>query len=116
MEMDLEILVEQAHRIGAHTQWGKDFDVAALADEFAAVLRSELDYTHEGRALDRFRAAFEDDARRRLPGGLLGPHLEPRAHHGLRGRDARDRARGRAAWRASTASASSSSASPPTSA
>jgi ubiquinone biosynthesis protein len=60
MEMDLEILVEQAHRIGAHTQWGKDFDVAALADEFAAVLRSELDYTHEGRALDRFRAAFED--------------------------------------------------------
>jgi ubiquinone biosynthesis protein len=61
MEMDLEILIEQAHRIGAHTQWGKDFDVAALADEFAAVLRSELDYTHEGRALDRFRAAFEDD-------------------------------------------------------
>ncbi len=60
MEMDLEILVEQAHRVGAHTQWGKDFDVAALADEFAAVLRSELDYTHEGRALDRFRAAFED--------------------------------------------------------
>ena len=59
MEMDLEILVEQAHRVGAHTQWGKDFDVAALADEFASVLRSELDYTHEGRAMDRFRAAFE---------------------------------------------------------
>jgi ubiquinone biosynthesis protein len=60
MEMDLGILVEQAHRVGAHTQWGKDFDVAALADEFAGVLRSELDYTHEGRALDRFRTAFED--------------------------------------------------------
>ena len=89
MEMDLEILIEQAHRVGAHTQWGKDFDVAALADEFAAVLRSELDYTHEGRAMDRFRAAFEDDAGRRLPGRLLGPHLEPRAHHGLRRRDAR---------------------------
>ncbi len=68
MELDLEILVEQAHRIGAHTQWGKDFDVAALADEFAAVLRSELDYTHEGRALDRFRAAFEDTPEVAFPG------------------------------------------------
>jgi ubiquinone biosynthesis protein len=60
MEIDLEILVEQAHRLEAHSQWGKDFDVGALATEFADVLRSELDYTHEGRALDRFRAAFED--------------------------------------------------------
>jgi ubiquinone biosynthesis protein len=60
MEIDLEILVEQARRLEAHTQWGKDFDVGALATEFADVLRSELDYTHEGRALDRFGAAFED--------------------------------------------------------
>ncbi len=60
MELDLEILVEQAHRVQAHTQWGKDFDVAGLAEEFATVLRSELDYTHEGRALDRFNAAFAD--------------------------------------------------------
>ena len=60
MEIDLEILVEQARRLEAHTQWGKDFDVAAIAAEFADVLRSELDYTHEGRALDRFRAAFAD--------------------------------------------------------
>jgi ubiquinone biosynthesis protein len=60
MEIDLEILVEQARRLEAHTQWGKDFDVGKLATEFAEVLRSELDYTHEGRALDRFRAAFAD--------------------------------------------------------
>lgn len=60
MEIDLEILVEQARRLEAHTQWGKDLDVGALATEFADVLRSELDYTHEGRALGRFRAAFED--------------------------------------------------------
>ena len=60
MEIDLEILVEQAHRLEAHTQWGRDFDIGALAREFADVLRSELDYTHEGRALDRFRAAFAD--------------------------------------------------------
>jgi ubiquinone biosynthesis protein len=60
MQIDLEILVEQARRLEAHTQWGKDLDVGALAVEFADILRSELDYTHEGRALDRFRAAFED--------------------------------------------------------
>ena len=94
MEMDLEILLEQAHRIGAHTQWGKDFDVAALADEFASVLRSELDYTHEGRALDRFRAAFEGDSDVVFP-AVYWDHTSSRVlDHGLRRRDARDRARG----------------------
>jgi ubiquinone biosynthesis protein len=68
MEIDLEILVEQARRLEAHTQWGRDFDVGALATEFADVLRSELDYTHEGRALDRFRAAFADTPDVTFPG------------------------------------------------
>jgi ubiquinone biosynthesis protein len=68
MELDLGILVEQARRLEAHTQWGKDFDVGALATEFADVLRSELDYTHEGRALDRFRAAFADTPEVTFPG------------------------------------------------
>jgi ubiquinone biosynthesis protein len=68
MEVDLEILVEQARRLEAHTQWGRDFDVGALATEFADVLRSELDYTHEGRALDRFRAAFTDTPEVSFPG------------------------------------------------
>ena len=62
MELDLEILVEQARRIGTHTQWGKDYDVAALAEEFAGVLRSELDYRHEARAMERLGAAFVDDS------------------------------------------------------
>jgi len=61
MELDLEILVEQARRIGAHTQWGKDYDVAALAEEFADVLRSELDYRHEARAMERLGLAFADE-------------------------------------------------------
>ena len=68
MEIDLGILVEQARRLEAHTQWGRDFDVGALAAEFADVLRSELDYTHEGRALDRFRAAFADTPEVTFPG------------------------------------------------
>ena len=61
MEIDLEILVDLGRRISAHTQWGKDYDVSALAQEFADVLRAELDYTHEGRSMDRFREAFADD-------------------------------------------------------
>lgn len=60
MEIDLEILVEQARRLETHTRWGKDFDIGAVATEFADVLRSELDYTREGRALERFGAAFAD--------------------------------------------------------
>ena len=61
MDIDLEILIDQAHRLAVHTQWGKDFDVASLAEELASILRSELDYRHEGHALDRFREAFADD-------------------------------------------------------
>ena len=61
MDIDLEILIDQAHRLAAHSQWGRDYDVASLAGEFASILRSELDYRHEGRALDRFRAAFAED-------------------------------------------------------
>ena len=61
MDIDLEILIDQANRLAVHTQWGKDFDVASLAEEFASILRSELDYRREGRALDRFRAAFAED-------------------------------------------------------
>lgn len=61
MEIDLEILLDLGRRIGAHTQWGKDYDVAALAQEFADVLRAELDYTHEGRSIDRFRDSFASD-------------------------------------------------------
>lgn len=67
MEIDLQILVDLGRRVTAHTQWGKDYDVAALTQEFADVLRSELDYTHEGHAMDRFRDAFADDQRVVIP-------------------------------------------------
>jgi ubiquinone biosynthesis protein len=61
MEIDLEILVDLGRKVSAHTQWGKDFDVSALTQEFADVLRSELDYTHEGRSMDTFREDFAAD-------------------------------------------------------
>jgi ubiquinone biosynthesis protein len=62
MEMDLEIMHDLAGRVEKLTQWGKDNDVATLADDLASILRSELDYTVEGHWLDRFRSAFADDA------------------------------------------------------
>ena len=61
MEIDLEILVDLGRKVTLHTQWGKDYDVSALTQEFADVLRAELDYTHEGRSMDRFREAFAGD-------------------------------------------------------
>jgi ubiquinone biosynthesis protein len=61
MEIDLDIMHDLAGRLAKHVQWAKENDVATIAEEFASVLRSELDYTHEGRSLDRFRSAFADD-------------------------------------------------------
>lgn len=62
MELDLDILHDQADKVEQHTEWGKENDVATLAEDFASILRSELDYTQEGRWLDRFRSAFADDS------------------------------------------------------
>ena len=58
MEIDLDIMHDLANRLAKHVQWAKENDVATIAEEFASVLRAELDYTHEGRSLDRFRSAF----------------------------------------------------------
>ena len=99
MDIDLEILIDQAHRLAVHTQWGKDFDVASLAEEFASILRSELDYRHEGHALDRFREAFADDKNVLFPAVYWDHSSQSRAHHGLHRRRAGHQARGRAGGR-----------------
>jgi len=61
MEIDLDIMHDLAGRLVKHVQWAKENDVATIAEEFASVLRSELDYTQEGHSLDRFRSAFADE-------------------------------------------------------
>jgi ubiquinone biosynthesis protein len=61
METDLDIIHDVAGRLAKHAEWAKEHDVATVAEEFAFVLRSELDYMNEGRSLDRFRNAFADD-------------------------------------------------------
>jgi ubiquinone biosynthesis protein len=61
MEIDLDIIHDLAGRLAKHAEWAKENDVTTVAEEFASVLHSELDYTHEGRSLDRFRSAFGDE-------------------------------------------------------
>jgi len=61
METDLGIIHDVAGRLAKHAEWAKEHDVATVAEEFASVLRSELDYTNEGRSLDRLRNAFADE-------------------------------------------------------
>ncbi len=61
MEIDLDIVHDVAGRLAKHVPWCQDEDVATIAEDFAALLRTELDYTLEGRSLDRFRSAFADD-------------------------------------------------------
>jgi ubiquinone biosynthesis protein len=61
MEIDTDIIHDAAGRLAKHAEWAKEYDVATVAEEFASVLRSELDYTNEGRSLDHFRNAFADE-------------------------------------------------------
>lgn len=62
MDIDLHIMQDLAGRLTRHVQWARDNDVAAIAEDLAAILRAELDYLREGRSLDRFAGAFEADS------------------------------------------------------
>jgi ubiquinone biosynthesis protein len=61
MDIDLDILQDLANRLAKRARWAKDSDVVTIVEDFAAVLRAELDYTREGHSLERFRSAFADD-------------------------------------------------------
>ncbi|MBU6427727.1 MAG: hypothetical protein KGR26_01830 [Cyanobacteria bacterium REEB65] len=47
VEADIAVLVDFAQLITARTRWGKWNNLTALAEEFAAILRNELDFTKE---------------------------------------------------------------------
>jgi ubiquinone biosynthesis protein len=61
MELDLDIMHELAVGLVRRVQLAKDYDLVTFIEGFAAILRSELDYTKEGLALERFRTGFTDD-------------------------------------------------------
>lgn len=66
VEEDLAILRDLSRAAG-RTFWGRIYDLPALVDEFASILRRELDYLVEGQNAERFRHDFLGDPRVRIP-------------------------------------------------
>jgi len=58
MEVDLDLMVELGRKASQYSERARDLGVAPLTREFALLLRSELDYTHEAHNMDVFREAF----------------------------------------------------------
>lgn len=67
VERDLEILTGMAAWAKAHTDFGHDYNLPALVEEFAYTLRNELDYRREGQNADRFRRNFAGDPGAYIP-------------------------------------------------
>lgn len=67
VEEDLRILMDLAS--SAERRWviARQFDLLAIAQEFAQTLREELDYLHEGRNVERFAANFVNDPSVHIP-------------------------------------------------
>jgi ubiquinone biosynthesis protein len=64
---DLAIVADLAARAARAELLGRNYDVVAVADDFAWTLRAEMDYVREGRNADRLRQAFADDPRVLIP-------------------------------------------------
>lgn len=61
VEEDLEILHNLAAWADRRWDAARDYDLPAIADEFARTLRAELDYLQEARNAQRFADNFADD-------------------------------------------------------
>jgi ubiquinone biosynthesis protein len=58
VEVDLRLLLDAARMAQRQSSLGRDYDLVAIAEEFAWTLRGELDYEREGRNADTFRHQF----------------------------------------------------------
>ncbi len=61
VEQDLEILFGICEWAEHNTDFGREYGLVALAEEFAYTLRNELDYRREGGNADRFRRNLAGD-------------------------------------------------------
>ncbi|BAC89409.1 ABC1 kinase family protein [Gloeobacter violaceus] len=59
VESDIRILKGLADWFSSQSSWGKYYDAKALAEEFAASLLGELDFTREGKNTDSLRASLK---------------------------------------------------------
>ncbi len=58
VETDLEIIFDLARLAQKHSKWGKVYDLVSMAEEFAHVIREEMNYNIEGKHAERFRDNF----------------------------------------------------------
>lgn len=58
VEIDVRLVLDAARMAQRRSAFGRDYDLVALAEEFARTLRGELDYEREGRNADMFRRQF----------------------------------------------------------
>ncbi len=67
VETDLQILLDLALRAGQHWKAARDYDLLAIAQEFAQTLRHELDYMHEAQNIERIADNFEGEPDIHIP-------------------------------------------------
>ncbi len=67
IDTDLEILFDLARLLQERTPLGEFYELPEIAEEFSATLRAELDFYHEGRNADRFRANFATENYLHIP-------------------------------------------------
>lgn len=67
VEEDLHILLDLAYLAARHWEMARYYDVVAIVEEFAHTLRSEMDYLHEGRSLERIADNFTGDSSVHIP-------------------------------------------------
>ena len=67
IEADLALLYQAARVIRERVHALDFIDARELVDEFAQQIRSELDYTREGRNAEKFRRNFRNDERVQVP-------------------------------------------------
>jgi ubiquinone biosynthesis protein len=67
VELDLELLDRTVRMVSRGSRAARRYDLAGLTSEFAATLRSELDYEREADNAERFAANFADDTTVHIP-------------------------------------------------
>src|SRR4030066_1120010 len=67
VERDLEVLSDIARLAEEHTTLGANYDITGWIEEFAFMLRNELDCTSEGHNADRIRSNFGSHKRLYVP-------------------------------------------------
>ncbi len=67
IETDIDILMGLAYLVDKHLPGGELYDPIGLVKEFRRTITRELDFSREGRTIDRFSGNFAEDESVRIP-------------------------------------------------